>query len=939
VTPNDLSSPLAGHQLGEGRPAPILPLPLPEGSATLDPDRVTMAPAKSLLRLKPLLISTKFEPPRLGARHIVRSKLLEALRESRDARITFVAGSPGFGKTVLLAQWRQELMKAGDPVAWLSLSEEEGTLVSFSAHLFEALNQLGVASPGQLLATEEMREQVEEAVAVIVNSLRELAGDVYLLIDDYHHVTDAWANRLVQKLIDYSPGNLHIVIASRIVPPLSVAKHRVMAQMAEIDCNELPFSLKETRAFFDRNLGTNALSPEESLRLHELTFGWPATLQLVVILLKTNPGNRDQLRKLAGQSADLHKYLIEEVIGGLPADMLRFMESLGICNRFNVSLARAITEDDRAEEWLTRIVNENLLVIKTDSEDPVRWMRFHPLLTEFLLARLSLRDPAEVDALHHRAGEWFDRNGLPVEAIRQFLKGRDPDAAIRIVETCLPSTWRLSQIGPLLHLVNGLPLAGLGAYPRLAYLGSLSLAISGAPQLAETWAEHIHVEGDEATERFRRSLVKAAIAHQRDDIAGSLSLTEAMVLPPGVSDFERNSYIAYHVTGLAADGRFAEALEQYRFHRFDEHGNPDGMALLAQGCRAVALLLQGKPTEALPVAMQVYERQVLRRGRDSVGANLAAVTLAEALLEANRIDDAQEMLANRLHAIRQSAPFIMVSAALTASRLCMVRGAIDEAMELVTAEAERFIGMGLDRGAAYMLNAQWRLLRVKRAREAARRQEEQVFALEERYRESRGFNAEIPIVAGTLRARATLWDGDYDAAMESVIATRALACRLGRGRWIVTLDLLGAVTAHMQGAEEQALEYMHQALSRAATDGLFWTILEEGNETVELLQKFVANSEVAPDLHAYAETLLDQALGRRRREPSSGYSDEEGVLTPREIDIVRLVEAGMSNKRIANTLAISLETVKWNLKNIFLKLDVSCRYDAMIHARRIGLLS
>ncbi|MEJ6009393.1 LuxR C-terminal-related transcriptional regulator [Novosphingobium aquae] len=938
MTLDNPSNPHSAQTNGEGRSIPALPLLWNFESATVAGDQTEMVSTGPLLRLQPLLISTKFEPPRIGTRHILRSKLLEALRASRDARITFVSGSPGFGKTVLLAQWRQELMKAGDPVAWLSLSEEEGTLVSFSAHLFEALHQLDVATPGQLLATEEMREQIEEATAVIVNSLRSVGRDIYLLIDDYHHVTDAWANRLVQKLIDHSPGNLHIVIASRIVPPLSVAKHRVMAQMVEIDCNELPFTLAETRSFLERNLSTDVLSPEETLRLHELTFGWPATLQLVAILFKNHPGGRDQMRRLAGQSADLHNYLIEEVIGGLPADLLEFMESLAICNRFNVSIARAITGDDRAAEWLARIVSENLLVIKTDSQDPAGWLRFHPLLAEFLLSRLKQRDAEELNGLHHRAAEWFDRQGLPVEAIRHFLKGHNPDAAIRIVETCLPSTWRLSHIGPLLHLVNGLPISGLSAYPRLAYLGALSLAISGAPQLAELWAEHIRVLDDPETERFRRSLVKAAIAHQRDDIAGSLSLTEVMRPPPGISAFERNAYLSYHVTGLAADGRFSEALDQYRIHRLDDSDKLDGMALLAVGCRAVALLLQGKAHEALPHALNAYERQVARRGRGSIGANLTAVTLAEALLESNRIDEAQEVLANRRHAIRQTTPFIMVSAALTASRLCMVRGASDEAMELVTSEAERFIGMGLDRGAAYMLNSQWRLLRVKRQRDAARRIERQIEDLAQRHSESRGFNAEIPMIAAALRARAALWDGEFGVATAAVATARAMACRLGRGRWIVTIDLLGAVSALKAGDENQAMDFMHASIARAAQDGLFWTFLEEGNETVQLLERFAARTDVEPALREYAEALLDQALGRRRRATNADGHDDEGVLTPREVDIVRLVEAGMSNKRIANTLAISLETVKWNLKNIFLKLDVTCRYDAMIQARKSGLL-
>lgn len=933
-----MHGPPAGPAEGEGPGRPdSSPYTLARHSA-FGHNLGAMARPKSPLRLQPLLISTKFEPPRIGARYIERRTLIDALQDSRDARITFITGSPGFGKTVLLAQWRQELMKTGDPVAWLSLSEDEGTLVSFSAHLFEALGQLGISTTGQLLATEEMREQIEEAVAKIVDSLKTLDRDVHLLIDDYHHITDTWANRLFQKLIDNSPGNLHIVIASRIVPPLSVAKLRVMAQMAEIDCNELPFSLAETRDFLDRNLGPNMLSPEQSLRLHDLTYGWPATLQLAAILFKNQPGSRDHLRRMSLRSADLDRYLIEEVIGGLPTELLSFMEALSICNRFNASLAHAITLDDRSGEWLQKIVSENLLVLKTDSTDPQGWLRFHPLLAEFLQSRLATRDQAKRNTLHLRAAEWFEQHGLTVEAIRHCLKGHSPHEAVRIVEGCLPSTWRLSHIGPLLHLISELPIASFAAYPRVAYLGSLSLAIAGASPMAEAWLEHVRVEGDQATEDFRRSLVRAAIAFQRDDIEGSLAITEAMRLPPGISAFERNAFASYHVTALAADGRFAEALEQYRSFHFDDDEKLDGMALLARGCLVIALLLQGKVREAFPVAGDIYERQVSRHGRNSVGADLNAVTLAELLLETNRIDEAQEMLANRRHSLRQAPPFVMISASLTAGRLLLVRGAIDEAMEFVSAEAERFLGTGLDRGAAYMLLAKWRLLRIKRARTEARELEDQIRSLAERCHDSRGFNAEIPIVAASLRARAALWDRDFDTARSALKDARALASALGRGRWLVTLDLLAAVAAQLDGQLDEAMEMMRQTLTRAAAQGLFWTILEEGKETVELLQSFVARSDEDPALHDYSERLLDQALGRRRRSDPSKAQDGEALLTPREIDIVRLIEAGMSNKRIANTLAISLETVKWNLKNIFMKLDVSCRYDAMIAARRNGLL-
>lgn len=897
-----------------------------------------MPRTKSLSRLQPLLISTKFEPPRIGARYVTRAKLLTALKTNRDARITFISGSPGFGKTVLLAQWRQELMKAGARVAWLSLGEEESALAPFSAHLFEAFDRLGIAHPGQLLATDDMREQIEEAAAVIIESLMAAGEDLYLLIDDYHHVTDAWANRLVQKLIDHNPGNLRLIIASRVVPQLSVAKRRVMGQVAEIDCNDLPFSLAETRAFLERNLGADPLSQEETSRLHDLTFGWPATLQLAAILFKNDPESRDRLRRLRWQSADLHSYLIEEVLRGLPPDLLTFMEILAACNRFNSSLARAVTDDPRTDEWLARIVSDNLLVIKSESDDPSGWMRFHPLLADFLSARLATRGQSYRDTIHHRAARWFDDQGLPVEAIRHYMKGHQPDAAIRIADTYLPNTWRLSHIGALLHLVRDLPVSQLAAHPRLAYLGSLSLAIAGAPQNAEAWAEHIRVEGDEVTTNFRRALVRVAVAVHRDDIEGSLKITEGMVVPAGTSAFERSAFLAYHVTALAADGRFAEAREQYRRYPLDGPEADDAVALLARGCWSVALSLQGKASEALPVAAQAYQSQVARGGRDSVGANVSAVTLAELLFEANRIDEAQEMLSNRRHSLRQSPPFIMVSAALTESRLRLLRDATEEAMELVTAEAERFATMGLDRGVAYMLLAQWRLHRVKRSREAARRLEQQLDELATRFRDSRGFNAEIPLIAASVRGRAALWDGEAAAAAAAIDEARAIAERLGRGRWLVTLDLLGTVAADKRGDEAGAAERLRRALSFAASNGLFRTVLEEGQGALALIERYAARDDVDESLRAYAMSLLAEKRGRGAGGENAAPNADGGVLTPRELDIVRLVEAGMSNKRIANTLAISLETVKWNLRNIFLKLEVSCRYDAMIQARRSGLL-
>jgi LuxR family maltose regulon positive regulatory protein len=390
-----------------------------------------------------LLVSTKFAPPRLSPRYIPRRKLLNHLRNAQRSTLTVVTGSAGFGKTVLLAQWRLELMKSGAVVAWLSLSRDDRQLSSFCTYLLAAFNRLGISVEDDMLMEGDNGKAIDSLVALVVNGAARVPEDLYLFIDDYHHVEDPWAHKLMQKLLDPCPDNLHLVLASRAAVPLNVARLRVLERVIEIGSDEMPFDLEETRVFLEQGLGALKLSADEVRLLHDLTSGWPASLQLLAIMLKSRPSTRLRLRDLGLRSSDLQAYLAEDVVANLPVELNEFMETISVCRRFNAELAESVTGSEQAAHLIRRAEEENLLIYRIESDDSSPWYRFHPLFGEFLSARLARRGQEAVKELHRRASQWFAGRDLLVEAVRHAIPAGDLEFAVEAIEHSAPTTWSL----------------------------------------------------------------------------------------------------------------------------------------------------------------------------------------------------------------------------------------------------------------------------------------------------------------------------------------------------------------------------------------------------------------------------------------------------------------------------------------------------------------
>jgi LuxR family maltose regulon positive regulatory protein len=891
--------------------------------------------------LERLLVATKFAPPRIGSRYIMRTHLLSVLGRDRQCRLTLVTGSAGFGKTILLAQWRQELMAAGCQVAWLSLHADEKLLPNFRTHLVAALGKLGMPLSDELLFADDSRGHADDVVAAIINNIADTRGDLYLILDDYHHVEDPRAHQLVQKLLDQGPDNLHLVIASRALPPLSVARLRVMGQVAEIECGELPFDRTETREFLEQNVKGVKLDPEEIGVIHDHTNGWPASLQLVSIMLKNRPEGRSSLPDLARQSSDLQNYLWEDVVGHLPADVTTFMEALSIARRFNASFAEEITGRSDAAALIDHIEDENLLIMRAESDARTAWFRFHPLFNEFLAARLARRGADEVAECHRRASRWFARRQFVVEAVRHATLAGDIDEAVDIIEQAVPGTWKLSYLGPLLHLVDNLSLDAIAAHPRILYLGSLTLSMTGASTRANAWLERLGEaapSGDPAF-AFRIALIKASMALQHDDSPQCLHHLEPFEPSDAGTAFERYVYLMARVAGLAGAGRTDEAVGLLDRNPVPAEDADDDLAMRASGCRTFALLVAGRIREADPISEQNYARAVAIHGRASTCANLSAATRCIISYERNRIDEARELLAKRQNNRQTSAPQPMIWATLCRARLDLLQDSAEAALALLDRQKSYFRSLGLDRGAIYLGAEQVRILLVGGQVQAAKTAMEQLEAIALPLADACGFAGEIPIVIGLARARLDLAQGDGEAALRGAEAMQEAAAACGRKQLEIMSALIAALALDRAGRRSDALARLAVAIEMGERFGFIRTFLDEGQPFLTLLRELSFPEKAAAALSSYAAELIRQSAGDGC-DAAAGEAAAaiDTPLTAREVEIVALVAAGMSNKRIALTLGISVETVKWNLKNIFLKLGVSSRYDAMVWARRQGLI-
>lgn len=886
-----------------------------------------------------LLIPTKFAPPRISPQSTLRTVLLSRLKESRDSRLTLVCGSAGFGKTTLLAQWRQELLKGGDHVSWLSLSPEEEQLPQFRTYLIGALQQAGLpVENGTALPSEARAElPVASTVATIVDAVCQSNKDIFLFIDDYHHVEDPLIHALIQGLLDHGPDELHLILASRTHPPLAVSRMRMTGEFTEIAFPELPFDFHETQDFLGKHLGE--VTPDDARLIHDITDGWPMCVQMICIRLKRNPASRTVLSQMLHQRSDLQRYLSEDVVRDLAPNVADFLEKISICRRFNADLAQHVSGDPQAQALLDQLERDNILLLPVELDSPSQWYRLHPLFANFLLDRLSQRDPQRVREIHARASHWFEEHGSLIEALRHAYHADDLQAAARLVERADLPVRSMSFISTLQRWMSQLSVDVLMEHPRLLVLGCWALVATCHWRDAQTWLDRLQQVHSEFALHAR--YLRASIALQRDDTDAALTLVASSDFNTLKDRFLRQAHLAVLSLAYCAAGRYADARTLHRnVARLPRAELLDDMALVAESTLLLSHLLEGTNRKAVRIASALVARAEQAHGRRSVSAVNCAAFASDAYYEADRLAEAHEVLANRLDLLRFSSPEPMIRALIVRSRLVAMQMSPQEALHALTEDEAQCREQALDRPLAHVLAEQARLQLQLNHRDAAQGLQVELNELADRHRGAAGFMAEIDAIDALAAARLALTLGNWDDALPHIQRLRDHGIAFARQKSLVLADLLSGVALAQMGRAADSRICLIASVEAAQRLGLIRTLLDEGDAVLLALRKLQPTLDPGDASDHLTEIVR---RGNAAHPTSLTTREPEAVehnlgLKPREVEILCLLGQSMSNKRIALTLNITLETVKWNLKGIFSKLGVSSRYDAVMSARKRGLI-
>lgn len=868
-----------------------------------------------------LLVTKFFAPPR-QAHDIARPFLVKRLDAGVSRKLTLVCAAAGFGKSTLISQWAQDCPY---PSAWLSLDKDDRDPSRFLEYLvtsIEVVSQTVGAGIAALLRGTPPAS-AETVLTLLVNQLSKISGKLVLVLDDYHLAASAPVNEALTFLIDHMPAQLHLVVASREEPELSLGRLRVVGQLMEIRQKDLRFALDEAAEFFNAGLDIS-LSKPQVLALETRTEGWISGLKLAAISLRTHKDPGTFIASFTGSHHFVQDYLIEEVLHQQPADVQSFLLRTSVLDRLCGPLCDAVLQSFGAQQILNQLDYANLFIVPLDAER--RWYRYHHLFSDLLRQRLRQKEPAE--PLHLRASQWYEANGLDVEAFQQAALANDLPGAIRLIDgNGMPLYFR-GETAPVVQWLSSLPHAALNSHPSLWVAFSWSLLFAGQPgQLEEK------LLGAEAAVRMA---------------------------PQDLSTMETHGQIAVLRAWLAVYRNEADAIYTHA-SRALVLLNPDSRPArtAAQCALGVAQMFRGERVEA-----SVAFSKVIGAGRSSGNLMFAAVastalagiqaTDYKLHLAATTYRDVIQMIADPTHVLG-------FEAHLGLAKILYDWNALDEAeslarlcSELVT-RAKSASELGAD-----VLRARLMLIRNEDIEaEALLARMDGVTntgPLTDRMREAadlrvlqmlrRGEINKAVDLASTHQlplglARTLLAQGKGLDALHAIESHRRNMDTQARVQDAVKAMVVQAIIYQGMGDMDKALHVLREAVVLAQSQGSIRLFVDEGAPMKTLLTQLQDETGISKYVSQLLASLGTPMPHEKRVTLASGAPSSHlplSAFSQRELEILRLIQEGHSNQQISEQLFLSLSTVKWHNQNIFSKLDVQRRTEAVARALQLKLL-
>jgi LuxR family maltose regulon positive regulatory protein len=967
------------------KPSPAPPAPLPP-----------VPPSEH----RGVLLSTKLSPPRLPGSLVERSRLLAELDAARSHPVTLVCAPAGSGKTTLLSAWAASLQQAGrgkaggtkreeakQAVTWLSLDALDTEPIRFWTSIIVAL-RAGLPTIGEeALALLRLAQSppLSTCLSTLLNELAQVDREIILILDDYHVIEDQAIHESLLFLIDHLPANLHLVLTTRTDPELPLSRWRVRGQLIEIRNQDLRFTQAEAASFLVQRMGL-PLTEEDVAILATRTEGWIAGLQLAVLSLRKQQDLSSWIADFAGSSRFVLDYVQQDILVRLPVPLQHFLLQTSMVTRMNAALCQAITAAPTREvcqQMLEEVERANLFLVPLDEQR--QWYRFHDLFREALLARLHAAQPQLVPLLHIRAASFYEAAGEWQEAIAHALSAPDYALAASLMEQAASHFWLRGQVRIVHNWTLALPDAVLRAHLRLALGAALrfvdSVNLNNAT-LHASMAAQVERTFTRMEELLRRPLQWTLSEAEVTLIGRGLRLLRAWIelraiarhgnigrlrlLSQEIEALPQDAEVSWNIIPLSIafwltavyEGEGASLIPRLRSAK---------QQMIEAGDSPVTIRVMSWLALTYTQAAQLHlaHQQCLealalveRIGRPTALAGYLYYTLFFIFYAWNRLEEAADWLQRMVRSAQDWQQVeLLAMGEIFAARLALARGdhsRAEEALHQLEALVEQ-------EGFAH--HALWvNTLRV------------QCWLAEGKLAEASEWAAQSTLSPETwnplrrwevlMLVRVLLAQQQYAQAVETLSRFSQYFDQPGAIDTALEWMALSVVAHHYAGKPEQAMCVAARLLALAEPEGYARVYLDTGEPMMKQVLKVlleaepddapgaapgsISRSSVSRWLSAFEqeETGAAHHVLRRSAKTQTIQSEPQPAevqqmaepLSPQELKVLRLLVAGRTYAEMAQTLIVSVHTIKTQVSSIYRKLGVSRRAEAIASTHHVDLL-
>jgi LuxR family maltose regulon positive regulatory protein len=863
---------------------------------------------------------------------IRRDAILDRVLANESARVVLLQGPAGHGKSTVLQQLKSIFEERGHLTPWMTLDEADNDIRRFHLHAQAMVATLG--------SGVEERESGRRRSDWLIGRLLKSGKPVALFLDDFQVLTNKTVLTFFRELFERVPEHTRLFIGTRSMPEIGLSRLVVNQRALILHADHLRFSPAEVEQFFSSSM--KDISRDEIAAIYRRTEGWPAALQLFRLSLPS-PQVRKSLVDVADyRPRELAEYLADNVLALQQPEIQDFLLRTSLLGRLSASLCQAVTGCADAQDLLMKLERTGLFVRSLDSD--LRWFQYHALFASFLVEQLEGQAPETVREVHRKAARWHLERELYEETVHHAIACRDFTLAADTLDHWASQLVPDAQIITMERWYEQLPFEEVAKRPSLLIKSAWALVFLHRRQKLKPLLKLLEERAAAGDPDANVVLSMAAISV--DDVAGSFAWVKRVPLqerkPETFAAFElgaaANLY-AYHSLGAGDFEKARSLLALARGH--NERGSAIFSGGYTVGMHGMHLLAQGQLQEALDSF-----RAGMGESRMHVDKSVASAALVAcyiwALYEANELDQAEALFGRHHDIISESALLdFMAVAYLAMVRIHDARGRAGQALEVLDEAESIGHGHGWERlirlinweraRRALLSGSLDRAVAIAALNDAPSRAPEQILFSEDAEGESLG------------HIRLAIHRMDFARAAD------ALAAEFSRSRGRIyrqiKLNLLNAQLHQRRDEPNGAHRCLKKALQLAAPGGFVRCFLDEGEGILQLLrdeyQRLMEKEEgeAAPGVkRSYLEQLL-QASGTdlsRTREPHIAQPVEP--LTDREKEILAFLANGVSNREMASRLFVSENTVKFHLKNIYSKLAVGSRLQAITAARQLGLI-